>query len=200
MIKKAITVILVILAICAVLGLTVRLSYEDMKLSIESINASANVLEDDLIAIEMLAEIVEMFDVDKRMQISVTPFTEGQIEDLTTRYRITILNYIYSESGGSPNWTIETRKYFDFNEQATAEKMSRIIKPLTWYSGNGKVTIPTELGLWDTVQAGLASVVFVLGVIMTSVMFVFTFLLDSVITAWSVIRAGLYILGFHVFL
>lgn len=200
MLKKVIVVIVSILAICAVLGLTVRLSYDDMKTAVESVNGSANVLEDDLIAIEMLAEIVDMFDVDKRMQVNVTSFTEGSVDNLITRYRVSILNYTYSESGGSPNWTIESRKYFDFNDEATAQKMARIIKPLTWYSGNGKVVIPSELGLWDTVQAGLASVVFALGILVTSVMFVFTFLLDSVITAWTVVRAGLYILGFHVFL
>ena len=185
MVKKYVAISLCVLSICAVFGLSARTSYEEVKTALESIDETAEVLVDDLQSLHVLAFVVENFNVEATTNISagVRPETE-----VSPKKYLLIYQSLWLDDDGMVQ---SSNKTFEFESPEKLGKIQSILNPLTWSKN-----IPQGEGLWENVLDGVKTVVFILGVIVSVIVFVVWFLLDAVLTAWEVVVMALYILGF----
>lgn len=186
--KKFVVVCCCVLAVCVVLGLNARLEYSQIKRAMESVGASSDVVKDDIEALHVMSWIIENYDISNTLAVDVDDYN-----------LIVTINPepFYDPDTGETFDRVERIFYFETMEQA--EKIAKIIRPMTWKIGLGESYGSSWIiGAWNSTIQALGSVVYVLGVIVSLIMFILWFLLDSVSTAWTLVQACIYILGFNV--
>lgn len=186
--KKYIGIICVVLAFCAVLGLNARLDYPQIKNAVEHAESSVNVLQSDLEFLNVYANVLEDFDLEQRVSVGFETY-EDDGSGMGEFYVIRI------ESGSEHEYA-----FYDYD---TAKKLENILKPLEWKLpetnnavGNG--IIGGIVGAWNNTVEAIGTVVYMIGIIISFGMFAINMILDTVLTAWSLVEIGMYILGLPV--
>lgn len=178
--RKYIIVCICILTVSVVLGLNAKLSFDDVKLAVEHVQGSSDDLYKDLEFIDFLAFVIENYTPDS---YTVT----GAVMDSDGTWRAIISMQRYdpnTPSGIGESFT----KELEGLTQTEAKKLVGILKPLEWGNNN-------ENGVFADLLDGIATVGFALGVIVSFVLLLLTFVFDTIATAWCLIQALMYMVG-----
>lgn len=188
MVKKYVAVCMCILAVCAVLGLNARTEYPQIKTALEHANTSAKILQSDLEFLRVYATILEDFSLDQRVYADLETY-EDDGSGMGEYYVIRI------ESGSEHEFT-----FYDFD---TAKKLENILKPMEWKLPEGNNAVGNGItsgivGVWNSTIEAIGTIVYMIGIVFSFAMFALTMVLDSVLTAWSMVEIAMYIIGLPV--
>lgn len=175
--KKFMIFICCVICVSLILGVNSRISYSDFKVSIERVEASASVITDDLEMIRMISFLFENYSVEYRL-VLIAPFLE------------TVSLSIVDDSTGDEI----IRESFVFSGSDSAQHAVNIISPMLWDNSENE-SLLGNIGVWDNVIDAIGTLAFILGAIFTILVFAVQFILDSVITAWELVRFFLYVIG-----
>lgn len=175
--KKFIIFICCVTCVSLVFGINARLSYGDLKSSTERVETSADVISDDLEVLRMISFLFENYSVERRV-VLIAPF----LETIT----ISIVQNATEDE--------IVRESFTFSEIESAQHAVILMAPMLWDNSENE-SLLGNIGVWDNVIDAIGSMVFVLGSIFTILVFAVQFILDSVITAWELVRFFLYVIG-----
>lgn len=186
MVKKFVIVIVCLVAVCSVLNLPDRLTYDGIKYAIESVQESSDTIKEDLLYVEIFSFVLDNFNPVAETQLSV--------EDIDGEWNIVYTKQVLYDDPvpeGYPRSNL-TVKYFPIgtgnDAYAFAQDIVGTAKPLTWGVGNAN-------GVFADVLAGVNTVAYFLGCVVSIVLFLCAILFDIVGVAWSVVRSAFYLVG-----
>lgn len=194
--KKFIAIVCSVLAVTAVLGLNARLDYDDWKVAVESVGSSADVIIDDITVIDCMAYVFSDFQLGQDTDLDYLGYSEGGFYGTGYVLLVKLSVPDHESSAGVIHGGGGTRG-FVFTSESAAVHVMNVLKPLTW-----NVDYNSSDGFWQSVISKAVDVLnviaLILGFIFTVVLFVVQIFLDTLSTAWSVVNAAFYILGFNV--
>lgn len=196
MAKKYVAICLCVLAVCAVFGLNARTEYSQIKMAVEHVNQSANVIVDDTTIIDCFAYVFEDFQLGQNTTVNYYGYSEGGLGGEGYIISVGKIQGAHTSPDGSVHGGGGAR-FFAFRTEDTAIRVMNALRPLTWNLNND-----TPNSFWGNIISGVTSainaVALILGVIFSILQTAFIFLTDAISTAWSAVEMALYILGLPV--